>query len=131
MHGYEIIQELDSRTQGIWRPSAGSVYPTLQLLEDEGLIEGHDSDGKRAFSLTEAGRAYLAENASTTAPWDEVLEGVDPGTHQLREAGMALLIAVQQIFHAGTAAQQQAATDILTEARRRIYSLLAEESDPS
>src|SRR5262245_45884231 len=57
MHGYEMIQELEARTDGLWRPSAGSIYPTLQLLEDEGLVSGEDSDGKRRFSLTDAGRA--------------------------------------------------------------------------
>ncbi|HVB06121.1 MAG TPA: PadR family transcriptional regulator [Acidimicrobiales bacterium] len=130
MHGYEIIQELDGRTQGIWRPSAGSVYPTLQLLEDEGLIAGVEREGKRAFSLTDAGRAHLEEHRPATAPWDEVLERVEPGAHQLREAAVQLAAAVGQVLHAGSAEQQQRVAEILSEARRRVYGLLAEEADP-
>src|SRR5258707_548942 len=57
MHGYEMIQELEARTNGLWRPSAGSIYPTLQLLEDEGLVTGEESEGKRRFTLTDGGRA--------------------------------------------------------------------------
>jgi DNA-binding PadR family transcriptional regulator len=129
MHGYEIIQELEARTQGIWRPSAGSVYPTLQLLEDEGLVVSSERDGKRAFSLTDAGRALHAEREGQAAPWDELLEGVEPGAHQLREAGMQLFAAVGQVFRAGSAPQQKAAAEILAEARRRVYALLAEEPD--
>ncbi len=131
MHGYEIIQELAARTEGIWRPSAGSVYPTLQLLEDEGLIAGQEADGKRAFSLTDAGRAQLAESGRTTTPWDEVLEHVEPAAHQLREAGVQLAAAVGQVLHTGSGAQQKAVAEILSEARRRVYGLLAEEADPS
>jgi DNA-binding PadR family transcriptional regulator len=131
MHGYEIIQELESRTQGIWRPSAGSVYPTLQLLEDEGLVVSAERDGKRSFSLTDAGRALHAERAAEPAPWEALLEGVEAGVHQLRESGMQLFEAVSQVFRAGNPAQQKAAAEILAEARRRIYALLAEEPDPT
>ena len=56
MHGYEMIQELDQRTGGVWRPSPGSVYPTLQLLEDEGLIKSDEGAGRKAYTLTEAGQ---------------------------------------------------------------------------
>ena len=70
MHGYEMITEVEDRTGGAWRPSAGSIYPTLQLLEDEGLIEGTEAEGKRRFELTEAGRE---ERAARSGPaWDEV-----------------------------------------------------------
>lgn len=131
MHGYEIIQELDSRTQGIWRPSAGSVYPTLQLLEDEGLVSSSEQDGKRSYSITDAGRAQLAERGDAPPPWEEVLEQVDPGAHQLREAGFQLAAAVGQVLHAGSARQQQQASEILAEARRRVYGLLAEETETS
>ncbi|MCQ0006040.1 PadR family transcriptional regulator [Actinomadura madurae] len=72
MHGYEMIQELDARTGGVWRPSPGSVYPTLQMLEDEGLVSSEEEGGKRLFSLTDAGREEAS--AQTTAPWDEVTE---------------------------------------------------------
>src|SRR6478735_6661636 len=63
MHGYEMIKELEERTQGAWVPSPGSIYPTLQLLEDEGLIRGEESDGKRRFALTDAGKSAQAEKS--------------------------------------------------------------------
>src|SRR6476659_5530418 len=63
MHGYEMIKEVEERTQGAWTPSAGSIYPTLQMLEDEGLIRGEESEGKRRFTLTDAGRAEQEEKA--------------------------------------------------------------------
>ena len=71
MHGYQIIQELSSRSGGAWTPSAGSVYPTLQLLADEGLVTSEETGGKKIFSLTEAGIAAVAETADQPAPWDE------------------------------------------------------------
>src|ERR1700760_4080789 len=70
MHGYEMIKEIEERTDGAWVPSAGSIYPTLQLLEDEGLIRGKDSDGKRRFTLTDTGRAEQEQKAEEVAPWD-------------------------------------------------------------
>src|SRR4029078_2818186 len=77
MHGYEMIRELEERTGGAWVPSAGSIYPTLQLLEDEGLIAGEEIDGKRRFTLTDAGRTAVAEREGP-APWDEVKTSADP-----------------------------------------------------
>ena len=72
MHGYEMIKEIEERTEGAWTPSAGSIYPTLQLLEDEGLISGQEIEGKRRFTLTEAGVAEQADKARETTPWDAV-----------------------------------------------------------
>src|SRR6201989_406520 len=72
MHGYEMIKEIEERSEGAWTPSAGSIYPTLQMLEDEGLIRGEDSDGKRRFTLTDTGRAEQDEKAEEVAPWDAV-----------------------------------------------------------
>ena len=126
MHGYEIIQELAERTGGIWRPSPGSVYPTLQLLEDEGLVVAEEDSGKRRFSLTETGTASAAEQSARKAPWDEVSEGAGPDALRLREATGQLLGAVVQIGRAGTAEQKAAAETVLAEARRRLYAILAE-----
>ena len=76
MHGYEMIQELEERSEGMWRPSAGSIYPTLQLLEDEGLIAGEEHDGKRRFTLTDAGREEAAKRpADRPPPWEQAAEG--------------------------------------------------------
>src|ERR1700704_2231689 len=83
MHGYEMIQEIAARSQQLWKPSPGSVYPTLQLLVDEGLIVATESDGnKKLFELTDDGRA--AAEKIETAPWDEITEGADPGAVSLR-----------------------------------------------
>jgi DNA-binding PadR family transcriptional regulator len=90
--------------RGLWRPSAGSIYPTLQLLEDEDLIRGEDSDGKRRFSLTEEGRAAAAER-SGPLPWDEVTAGADPRELRLRESFLALRAAVLQAARAGSEEQ--------------------------
>src|SRR6201996_797717 len=79
MRGYEMIKEIEERTDGAWTPSAGSIYPTLQMLEDEGLIRGEESDGKRRFSLTETGVAEQREKAGEVAPWDAVRAGASPG----------------------------------------------------
>lgn len=126
MHGYEMIQELANRTGGVWRPSPGSVYPALQMLEDEGLISSHEAEGKRLFSLTDAGRAE-AEQGSSHAPWDEVAEGVDPANLKLRDTAFQVGAAVMQVATAGSETQKAKALEVLTEARRRIYSILAED----
>ena len=101
MHGYEMIQEIAERSQQLWKPSPGSVYPTLQLLVDEGLIVATESDGsKKLFELTDDGRA--AAEKIETAPWDEITEGADPGAVSLRSAVGQLMGAVAQSAHAAT-----------------------------
>ena len=96
MHGYEMIQEIAERSQQLWKPSPGSVYPTLQLLVDEGLIVATESEGsKKLFELTEDGRA--AAEKIETAPWDEITEGADPGAMSLRSAVGQLMGAVASV----------------------------------
>jgi DNA-binding PadR family transcriptional regulator len=125
MHGYEMIQEIAERSQDLWKPSPGSVYPTLQLLVDEDLIVGTESDGsKKLFELTNAGRA--AAEKIETAPWDEITQGADPGAVNLRSAVGQLFGAVRQAAHAATADQQQRVVDIVNNARREIYQILGE-----
>jgi DNA-binding PadR family transcriptional regulator len=126
MHGYEMIQQIAERSNGIWRPSPGSVYPTLQLLDDEGLITASESDGnKKLFELTDEGRA--AAEKVETLPWDEIAEGVDPGHINLRTAVVQLSGAVMQSAHAASTEQQQRIVDILNNARREIYGILGED----
>ena len=127
MHGYEIIQELSERTGGMWQPSAGSVYPTLQLLEDEGVVVGEEADGKRRFSLTETGRQE-AEGRTGPPPWEQVTGGVDPNHFKLRDAVFQTMAAVKQVGMAGTADQKSRAVDVLTEARRKLYAILSEDA---
>src|ERR1700694_2488418 len=85
MHGYEMIQELEERTDGVWRPSPGAVYPALQLLEDQGLVVADAEAGKRLFSLTDAGREEAAK-AGERKPWDDVTEGIEPVQFKLSDA---------------------------------------------
>jgi DNA-binding PadR family transcriptional regulator len=125
MHGYEMIQEIAERSGDLWKPSPGSVYPTLQLLVDEGLIVAAETDGsKRLFELTDDGRA--AAEKIETPPWEEIAEGVDPGHVNLRSAVGQLFGAVAQSAHTSTAEQQQRIVDIVNNARREIYGILGE-----
>jgi DNA-binding PadR family transcriptional regulator len=125
MHGYEMIQEISERSGGLWRPSPGSVYPTLQLLVDEGLIVGTESEGsKRLFELTEEGRA--AAEKVETPPWKEIAEGADPGQVTLHTALSQLMGAVAQSTHTATEAQQERIVDIVNNARREVYNILGE-----
>jgi DNA-binding PadR family transcriptional regulator len=126
MHGYEMIQELERRTGGVWRPSPGSVYPTLQLLEDEDLIAGEEVEGRRRFALTDAGRAE-AERHAQRAPWEEATEGIAPVAFGLRGAIFQVGEAAWTVASAGTEAQQARALEVLTESRRRLYAILAED----
>jgi DNA-binding PadR family transcriptional regulator len=126
MHGYEMIQEIAARSNGLWKPSPGSVYPTLQLLEDEGLIAATETDGsKKLFELTDDGRT-TAEKVET-APWDEINDNADPAQMNLRSATGQLFGAVAQSAHAASEEQQQRIIEILNNARREIYSILGED----
>ncbi|MEV5571088.1 PadR family transcriptional regulator [Spirillospora sp. NPDC052269] len=127
MHGYEMIQQLDERTGGVWRPSPGSVYPTLQMLEDEGLVSSEEQGGKRLFSLTETGGAEAA--AQTTAPWDEVTEAAGENVLHSREAVRQLMGALHQVMAVGSASQQARALDVVNDARRRLYGILADDPE--
>jgi DNA-binding PadR family transcriptional regulator len=123
MHGYEIIQELSERTGGFWRPSPGSIYPTLQLLTDEGLVTSEGGAGnKRAYTLTEEGTAEAAKQE--TPPWEEVAGQVDPQEVELHTAVRQLMSAAAQVSQAGTAAQKTRAIETLNETRRAIYAIL-------
>ena len=125
MHGYEMISELDNRTHGVWRPSPGSVYPTLQLMEDEGLIVSEESGGRRRFTLTETGRAE-AEAAAGPVPWEEFDEDAMSGWHDLRDATFGAMNALRQVMMAGTDEQRTRAVEVIEEAKRKLYAILAE-----
>jgi DNA-binding PadR family transcriptional regulator len=127
MHGYEMIKEIEERTEGAWAPSAGSIYPTLQLLEDEGLIRGEESEGKRRFTLTDAGAEAQAEKAGERTPWEEVRAGAAPEQLQLKDSVRKLHHAIGQVLHAADEGQRKRVRELLDETRRRIYAILAEE----
>lgn len=126
MHGYEITQEIAARSDGLWKPSPGSIYPTLQLLVDEGLIVPAESHGsKKTFELTEEGRA--SADKVETPPWEEIAQDVDPAAVNLRSALGQLFGAVAQSVHTANAEQHQRIVDIVNNARREIYQILGEE----
>jgi len=126
-HGYEIIQEIAERTGGAWRPSPGSVYPTLSQLEDEGLVRVESAEGRRVVHLTESGTTYVEEHrAELDAVWEAVDQDGDDDRAKLWEQLAQLHAATQQVMGAGTAEQVTAAGTALAEARKTIYRLLAE-----
>jgi len=124
MHGYEMMQELSERTRGLWRPSPGSLYPALQLLEDQGLVSSSTADGRRSFTLTEQGRSELA--TSPAAPWDAVVRHADQGDVALVASLRQVRVAVSQVAEAGSDEQKAKAGALLAELRRQLYLLLAE-----
>lgn len=126
MHGYQIIQEIDERSAGAWKPSPGSVYPTLQLLADEGLITAEEANGRKTYALTEAGRLEAEAAAERQAPWLASTER-ESGFSALPKAGMELAQAAAQVGRTGTPEQVQQAVAVLDEARRRLYSILAQD----
>jgi DNA-binding PadR family transcriptional regulator len=126
MHGYQIIHEIEERSGGSWKPSAGSVYPTLQLLADEGLISAEESNGRKIYSLTEAGREAVAGDEGA-APWDSAGPTPGGGFAALPKAGVELAQAAAQVGRTGSAKQVQEAVEVLNDARRRLYSILAQD----
>lgn len=143
-HGYELIRRLERRSGGLWRPSAGSVYPTLQLLEDEGLVVGREEGGKRVFSLTDAGRAAAAAPGAVP-PWASAEAEAGDGTGDggpgsgsglgegragrgrldLRDAVGQVAMAARQVAVAGDPDQVERAQGILQTAKSELYRLLA------
>ena len=127
MHGYQIMQRLEERSGGMWRPSPGSVYPTLQLLEDQGFVKGDEVEGRRVFALTDEGRAEAEQSKERVGtPWESGEGGSEDPRFKLRRAVFQIGAAVKQVGTAGTAEQVDKTIAILAEARKRIYALLAE-----
>jgi DNA-binding PadR family transcriptional regulator len=128
MHGYQIITELGARSGGVWRPSPGSVYPTLQQLQDEGLVTVSEEDGRRTFSLTDAGRAEVERtSAGRRAPWEDMADEADDASGRLKGLVGQLIAATVQVATAGSHDQVAQAEKVLTDARRAMYRLLAED----
>ncbi len=129
MNGYQIIQQIAERSGGVWKPSPGSIYPTLQQLEDEGLVRAETDGGRRTYALTEEGRAYVAEHPDEMAATWRAFEADGHETHELKPVIGQVMAAVWQIVMSGNRQQQAEAAEILGDARRRLYGLLAE-GDP-
>ena len=126
MHGYEMITELEARTNGVWRPSPGSVYPTLQMLEDEGLIVSEETGGRRRFTLTDAGRAEA--EAAGPAPWDEFGDENVEDWHDLKEAAFGAMNALRQVMMTGNEDQRRRAVEVI--ARRGASCTPSSPTDP-
>lgn len=126
-NGYSLMQEIEERTDGVWRPSPGSVYPTLAQLEDEGLVRTHETDGRKEFAITDDGQKVVDERGDAPTPWDEV--GADAGAeHQeLGHLIRQVAIASSQVLKGGTKPQIEQARDLLADTRKKLYKILAED----
>ncbi len=125
MHGYQIIREIERRSGGEWKPSAGSVYPALQMLADEGLISAEESNGRKTYALTDAGGEAVAAGEAN-APWEASAQRSPKRHGALAQAGFELAQAAAQVGRTGSAEQVAEAVEVLEDARRRLYSILAQ-----
>ena len=127
-HGYDVMQKLEDKTGGAWRPSPGSVYPALQLLADEGLIRGEAGEGGTVYELTDGGRTHLEEHRERFGePWQQASEGVPDDVRELMHLAMQVGVATRQVTHAGSEEQRKAEAELLTDTRRKLYGILAED----
>ena len=128
-NGYQLMQAIEERSAGRWRPSPGAVYPALAHLEDEGYVRAIERDGTKLFALTAAGRRHLAERHETSAPWE--CEG-DPDVdlfEAIRKLAGQVGVAATQVAQAGDRRQLKRAAAVLNDTRRSLYRILAEEDD--
>lgn len=126
-NGYAVMQEVEERSEGAWRPSPGSVYPALAQLEDEGLIEPVGGEQGKAFALTDAGRAHVEEHRERLgAPWEQATKGSPEGLHELRRTAGQLAMAATQVAQTGDPRLIAKAREVLSDARRTLYRLLAD-----
>jgi len=127
-NGYGLMQEIERRSEGLWRPSPGSVYPALAQLEDEGLVHAERDEGRKRFALTDAGRTYVEEHREALGePWAGLGDEASAGRRDLRGLLGQLATATVQVAQAGDEKQVEQASRILGDARRALYRLLAEE----
>lgn len=126
MHGYQIIQQIESRSGGAWKPSPGSVYPTLQLLSDEGLVHAEETAERKTYSLTESGREVAAASDGSL-PWESPAFRQSEHSTALPKAGAKLAQAIVQVSRGGTPQQVERAVAVIDDARRKMYSILAED----
>ena len=123
-HGYEVMRRLEEMSGGLWHPSPGSIYPHLQLLEDDGVVESVEHDGTRTFTLTDKGAAEAARD--TELPWESNRDGGDE-IRSLRLAVTQLMSAAKQLSGVGDTAQIQRGIAVIQQARKEIYQILAED----
>jgi DNA-binding PadR family transcriptional regulator len=126
-NGYQLMQTIEERSGGRWRPSPGATYPALAQLEDEGLIRATEHDGTKAFELTDAGRAHLADRGPHPAPWED---GEDSEAQGLPLLTRQVVSAAGQVAQVGDERQLEQAAKKLAETRRALYRILAEDEAP-
>ena len=127
-NGYQLMQEIERRSDGAWRPSPGAVYPALQQLEDEGLVRTREVEGGRLFELTDAGRAHVEEHrAELGEPWEAFSRDVPDETRELARLMKDLVGAAVQVIRAGDEAQVERARKVLADARKALYMILADD----
>lgn len=125
-NGYAIMQELEERSGGAWRPSAGSIYPALQLLEDEGLIRSEEVDGRKLYHLTDAGRRLVeARPKDQPAPWDALAGDIGDDARAIMKVAREVMIAAAQVMQTGSESQRAQARRLLVGLRRDLYGILA------
>ena len=129
LNGYQVIQQIQERTDGAWKPSPGSVYPTVQQLQDEGLVQSDDDQGRKTLGLTASGATYVVEHADELSavwrPFDRTDAKAGDYADLKPEIGQ-VMGAVWQIVTSGSDAQRQAAVDVLVDTRRKLYGILAD-----
>jgi DNA-binding PadR family transcriptional regulator len=126
--GYSLMEEIERRSNGAWRPSPGSVYPTLQQLEDEGLVRAEDGEGRTPFTLSEAGKAYVEEKREELGePWAKPAEGAGAERYELRGLIGQIAAAAYQVSAAGDTTQVTRAKELLAQTRRGLYQILADD----
>lgn len=136
VNGYQVIQQIAERSDGAWRPSPGSVYPTIQQLQDEGLVETDDERGRKTLRLTGEGSAYVEAHTSDLdavwAPFERATQRATSGTSgDLKSEIGQMMSAVWQIVTQGSDAQRKAAIGVLVDTRRALYGILADGAAPT
>jgi DNA-binding PadR family transcriptional regulator len=125
-NGYQVMQEIEQRSEGAWRPSPGSVYPALQLLADEGLVTGETREGGTIYSLTDAGRKKLDEERERIGtPWEQAGAGIPENIRDLGRSLRDVAMATRQVMQTGNDEHAKAAAEVLTDARKKLYGILA------
>jgi DNA-binding PadR family transcriptional regulator len=128
-NGYQLMQGIEERTGGRWRPSPGSVYPALAQLEDQGFVRSVERDGQKLYELTDAGREHLSEQPEHPAPWGEADDPASQAIAELRSLVHQIHLAAAQVSQAADEQQMKRAVQVLGDARRALYRILAEDGD--
>ncbi|HZO37539.1 MAG TPA: PadR family transcriptional regulator [Solirubrobacteraceae bacterium] len=127
-NGYALMQAIEERSDGAWRPSPGSIYPVLQQLEDERLVTVQEGGSGRTFALTDEGRAHVTEHRDELGKlWETVSRGIPENAVEIGDLVRQIAKAAMEVVRSGTPEQRTRAVERLTETRRGLYLILAED----